>query len=182
MLLELDIAVFIKSSDDLDRTAERVFGVLGSAAQRGSDPQWGGDHYTASGLGFRGIFYPNAGEVYDPEFEGYQYGLEILSSFWCVELDTIDLEGPLSEYYARQLAFELNAETATMVLLETNEDGETFQFQAFRRNPQYRADQSPTVPKVFVIEERPVVVSFDEQEEDEDEWEDADVEGEETEV
>jgi hypothetical protein len=180
MLLELDIAVFIKSSEDLDRTAERVFGLLGSASQRGSDPEWGGDHYAASGLGFRAVFYPNTGDVYDPEFDAYQYGLEILSTFWCVELDTVDLEGPLSEYYARQLAFELNTETATMVLLETDEDGETFQFRAFRRNPQYRADQSPTTPKVFVIEERPVVVPFDE--EDEDEWEDADAEGEETEA
>jgi hypothetical protein len=95
----------------------------------------------------------------------------------------VDLEGPLSEYYARQLAFELNLETATMILLETDEDGETFEFRAFRRNPQYRADQSPTIPKVFMIEDRQVVVPFDdEQDEDEGEWEDADVEGEESEV
>jgi hypothetical protein len=98
-----------------------------------------------------------------------------------VELDTVDLEGPLSEYYARELAFELNAETATLILLETDEDGETFEFRAFRRNPQYRADQSPTTPKVFVVEEREVVVPFDEVEE-EDEWEEADAEGEESEV
>jgi hypothetical protein len=181
MLLELDIAVYIKSSDDLDRAAERIFGVLGSTPQRGSDPEWGGDHYTSSGLGFRAVFFPNDGDMYDPEFDGFEYGLEILSNFWCVELDTVDLEGPLSEYYARELAFELNAETATLILLETDEDGETFEFRAFRRNPQYRADQSPTTPKVFVVEEREVVVPFDEVEE-EDEWEEADAEGEESEV
>jgi hypothetical protein len=180
MLLELDIAVFLKSSDDLDRTAERVFGVLGSASQRSSDPEWGGDHYTASGLGFRAIFFSNAGDAYDPEFDGYQYGLEILSNFWCVELDTVDLEGPLSEYYAREIAFELNVETATMILLETDEEGETFEFRAFRRNPQYRVDQSPTTPKVFVIEERSVVIPFEE-DEGEEAWEDVDVEGEESE-
>jgi hypothetical protein len=179
MLLELDVAVYIKSSDDLDRAAERVFGVLGSASQRASDPEWGGDHYTAAGLGFRAVFYANSGDMLDPEFEHYQYGLEILSNFWCVELDTVDLEGPLSEYYARELAFELNTETATMVLLDTDEEGETFEFRAFRRNPQYRSDQSPTTPKVFVIEERAVEVPFDE---DDEQWEDADVAGEEPEV
>lgn len=181
MLLELDVAVFLKSSDDLDRTAERVFGVLGSSSQRSSDPEWGGDHYTASGLGFRAIFFSNTGDAYDPEFDGYQYGLEILSNFWCVELDTVDLEGPLSEYYAREIAFELNAETATMILLETNEEGETFEFRAFRRNPQYRVDQSPTTPKVFVIEERDVLIPF-EDDEDEEQWDEADAEGEESEA
>src|SRR5579884_1082754 len=108
MLSELDIAVYFKSSDDLDRTAERIFGVLGSTSQRASDPEWGGDHYTASGLGFRAVLYPNRDDMLDPEFEDYQYGLEILSNYWCVDLDTVDLEGPLSEYYARELAFELN--------------------------------------------------------------------------
>jgi hypothetical protein len=67
-----------------------------------------------------------------------------------------------------------------MILLETDEEGETFEFRAFRRNPQYRVDQSPTTPKVFVIEERTVVIPFEE-DEGEEAWEDVDVEGEESE-
>jgi hypothetical protein len=109
--------------------------------------------------------------VLDPEFEDYPYSLEISSQFWCVELDTLDLEGPLSEYYARQLAFELNVETATEILLETTEDSEIFEIRSYRRNPQYRLDQAPTTPKVFVIETRQVEVPFEEEEYEEEEIE-----------
>jgi hypothetical protein len=166
MLLELDISVYVKTSDNLDRAAERIFGVLGTAAERASDPEWGGDHYVGKGLGFRGYLFGNTGDMLDPEFEKYSVGLEIMSNFWCVELDAVDLEGPLSEYYARDLAYELNIETATMVLLETSEEGEIFQLRAFRRNPQYRVDAGPTIPKVFVIEEREVVIPFEDEEDD----------------
>jgi hypothetical protein len=127
--------------------------------------------YEATGLGFHAALYPNSGDLLDPEFESYQFGLEITSDFWCVELDTLDLEGPLSEYYARQLAFELDVETATEIFLESTEEAEVFEIRGYRRNPQYRLDQGPTTPKVFVVENRQVVRPF----EDED-WEDGEVE------
>jgi hypothetical protein len=107
-----------------------------------------------------------------------------MSHFWCAELDAIDVEGPLSEYYARQLAFDLDMETATEILLETTEDAKLYEIRAYRRNPQYRLDQAPTTPKVFVIASRQVEEPFEEEEaleeeageedevaEDEIEWE-----------
>jgi hypothetical protein len=169
MIAELDIVVFLKSDEDLERVAARVFAALGSAPEQATSDEWGGEHYTASGLGFRAVLFDHSGELLDPEFEDYQYGIEIMSEFWCVELDTVDLEGPLSEYYARQLAFDLNVETATEILLETTEDSEILEIRSFRRNPQYRLDQSPTTPKVFVVEQRQVEQPFDEVWEDEDE-------------
>jgi hypothetical protein len=171
MLAELDVVVFLKSHEDLNRTAERVFGALGSQYRPGESEELGGSYFESSGLGFQASLFANAGEVLDPEFEDYPYSLEISSQFWCVELDTLDLEGPLSEYYARQLAFELNVETATEILLETTEDSEIFEIRSYRRNPQYRLDQAPTTPKVFVIETRQVEVPFEEEEYEEEEIE-----------
>jgi hypothetical protein len=79
-------------------------------------------------------------------------------------MNTIEIEGPLSEYFARLLAFELDVETATEVLLEATEDSEIFEIRAFKRNPQYRLDQSPTTPKVFIVETRQVEETFDDEE------------------
>lgn len=166
MITELDIVVFLKSEEDLEGTAARVFSALGSTPERDSSEEWGGDYYSARGLGFRAVLFQHRDDLLDPEFEHYQYGLEIISDFWCVDLDTVDLEGPLSEYFARQLAFDLNVETATEILLETTEEAELLEIRSFRRNPQYRLDQSPTTPKVFVVEQRQVEQPF------EDEWED----------
>jgi hypothetical protein len=184
MLAGLDVVIFLKSHDDLERTATRVFGALKSQYQNGSSDEWGGDYYEASGLGFSAVLFANDGDVLDPEFEDYQYGLELMSQFWCAELDAIDVEGPLSEYYARQLAFDLDMETATEILLETTEDAKLYEIRAYRRNPQYRLDQAPTTPKVFVIASRQVEEPFEEEEaleeeageedevaEDEIEWE-----------
>lgn len=166
MLAELDVVVFLKSHDPLEQIAARLFGALKSPYQATAPDESGSSYFEASGLGFHALLFPNSEDMLDPEFEAYHYGLEITSHFWCVELDTSDLEGPLSEYFARQIAFELDVETATEVLLETTEESEIFEIRAFRRNPQYRFDQSPTTPKVFVIETRQVEESFDE----EDEW------------
>jgi hypothetical protein len=166
MLAELDVVVFLKSRDDLERMAARVFGVLKSSYQAAEPVESGVAAYEANGLGFHGLLYANSSEAADPEFEDYQFGLEISSGFWCVELDTIDLEGPLSEYFARQLAFELDVETATEILMETTEESEIFEIRSYRRNPQYRLDQAPTTPRVFVIETRQVEESFDEEEEE----------------
>lgn len=177
MLAELDVLVFLKSSEPFESVALRVFGALGSPYTPTTDDMENITGYEGSGLGFHALLFANQGETLDPEFEAYQYGLEISSAFWCVELDGLNLSDDLSEYYARQLAFELNTETATEVLLETTEESEIFEIRAYRRNPQYRLDQSPTTPKVFVIESRQVETAFDDEEE---EWdEDADVEDEE---
>ena len=166
MLAELDVVVFLRSNDDLARVAERVFGALASPYEETrADEQTDVPAYRASGLGFEAVLYPNEGDLLDPEFEEYGYSLEIMSQFWCVELDTVDLEGPLSEYYARQLAFDLDLETATELLLETTEEEEVFEIRAYRRNPQYRLDQAPTTPKVFVVETREYRQGFDEGEE-----------------
>ncbi|HEX6510626.1 MAG TPA: hypothetical protein VF221_23605 [Chloroflexota bacterium] len=167
MLAELDVMVFLKANEDLERTAERVFGALRStyAASTMEDTP-GVMYYEANGIGFHAALFPNSGDLLDPEFESYSYGLEITSHFWCADMDTLDLEGPLSEYFARMLAFELDVETATEILLETTEDSEIFEIRAYRRNPQYRLDQSPTTPKVFVVETRQVEESFDDEDED----------------
>jgi len=170
MLAELDVMVFIKSHDDLDRTAERVFGALKSEYQTATAEDSGDTYYQANGLGFRAALYPNTGDSLDPEFEQFGYGLEIASQFWCVELDNVELEGPLSEYYARQIAFELDLETGIEVLMDTTEESEVFEIRVFRRNPQYRLDQAPTTPKVFIIESRQVEEPFDE------DWEEGDLE------
>ncbi|MGH2442071.1 MAG: hypothetical protein ACRDFX_02760 [Chloroflexota bacterium] len=169
MLAELDVVVFLKTNDNLESVAEHVFGVLHTEYRPATQPESGATSFEASGLGFRAMLFPNSGDLVDPEFESYGCGIEITSNFWCVELDSVDIEGPLSEYYARQLAFELNVETATEVLLETTEDVEIFEIRAYRRNPQYRQDMSPTTPKVFVIETRQVEEAFDDEE---DTWED----------
>lgn len=171
MITELDVVVFLKSNDDLAGTAQRVFGALNTPTEAANAEEWGGEHYAASGLGFNAVVYRNSGDMQDPEFETYPYALEITSRFWCVELDTVDLEGPLSEYYARQLAFDLDMETATEILLDTTEEMEVSEIRAYRRNPQFRLDQGPTTPKVFVVETRQVQEPFDDEEEVEDEGE-----------
>src|SRR5579884_294254 len=160
MLAELDIAIFLQSDGDLAATAQRVFKALGSEPQSGHSEEWG-DHYAAAGLGFRAVLFRNEGEMLAPEFERYQYSLEIMSLFSDSELDPVDLEMPLSDYYARLLAFTLNVETATAVPVEIDEEREVFEVRAFKRNPNYRLDQGPTVPKVFVVETRELVEAFD---------------------
>ncbi|RDJ93134.1 RsmE family RNA methyltransferase, partial [Lacticaseibacillus rhamnosus] len=52
-------------------------------------------------------------DLLDPEFENYAYGLELTSHYWCADMNTGDMEVPLSEYFARLIAFELDIETAT---------------------------------------------------------------------
>ena len=173
MLAELDVVVFIKSSEPFDAAAARVFAVLRSPYEPTADEAGAITGYEGNGMGFHALFFTNTGETLDPEFEAYQYGLEISSLFWCVELDGLNLSDDLSEYFARQLAFELNTETATEVLLETTEESEVFEIRAYRRNPQYRLDQSPTTPRVFVIETRQVEADFDDEG---DEWDEDDEE------
>ncbi len=164
MLAELDVVIFLKSHDDLERTAALVFGAL-RAPYEASTMEDSPDvtFYEANGLGFHAALFSNANELLDPEFEQYSCGLEITSHFWCADMDTVDMEGPLSEYYARLLAFELDFESATEILLEATEESEIFEIRAFKRNPQYRLDQSPTTPKVFVVETRQVEESFDDE-------------------
>lgn len=174
MLAELDVVVFLRTQEPLDRVAERVFGSMRSQYEQVQPEDGGEPFYQSFGLGFQAQIFSNTGEVLDPEFESYPYALEISSSFWCVELDTLDLEGPLSEYFARKLAFELNIETGTEILLETTEESEIFEIRAYRRNPQFRFDQGPTVPKVFVIESRQVEESFEDKFLEEDEGDDLD--------
>src|SRR5436305_6407832 len=111
MLAELDVVIFLKSNDDLERTAALVFGALrtayeASAMESSSDVTF----YEANGLGFHAALFSNATELLDPEFEQYSCALQITSHFWCAYMDTVDMEGPLSEYYARLIAFELDIE------------------------------------------------------------------------
>lgn len=164
MLAGLDVVIFLKSNEDLARTADRVFGVLKSQYRAATSDEWGGEYYEAMGLGFTAVLFANTGETQYPAFEDFAYGLELMSNFWCVELDAIDVEGPLSEYYARQLAFDLDVETATEILLDTTEESEIFEYRSYRRNPQYRLDQAPTTPKVFVVETRQDEVPFEAEE------------------
>lgn len=174
MLAELEIVVFLKSHDNLSHVAERVFGTLDSAYELQEAEEWGGTYAEAGGLGFTAALFTNTGDMLDPEFDSYQFGLEITSNFWCIDLDEVDLEGPLSEYYARLLAFDLDLETASETLIETTEESKIYEIRAFRRNPQFRLDQAPTTPKVFVIETRQVEEPYEEEwnEDDEDEEED----------
>lgn len=171
MLAELDVLIFVKSGVDLQRTAQQVFGALNAAPEEAQLDGTSDPSYVARGLGLQAELYANTGEVLDPEFEEYRFALEISSQYWCVDLDTLDLERALSEYYARFLAFELSVETATEVFLETTEEAEVYEIRSFRRNPQYRLDQAPTTPKVFVVETREVVRPFEDAG-----WEEADEE------
>lgn len=173
MLVEMDVVIFLKSNDTLEGCAQRVFGAINTPYHAGTPDEDGVETFEGSGLGFEAMLYANSGDVLDPEFESYRYGLEITSQFWDIELDGLDIEGPLSEYFARLLAFELDMETATEMLVEATEESEIFEIRAFRRNPQYRLDQPPTAPKVFVIETRTVEEAFDDDDENE-EWSDID--------
>jgi len=173
MLAELDIVIFLKSDHDAERTAERVFGALGSGC-RTTTSDTGDTYYEASGLGFRAELTD-----YDPYVEyqslsSFNYELDIFSLFWCVDLDAISLEESLSEYFARHLAFELNMETASEVVLDTTEEVERLRVRVFRRNPQYRLDQAPTTPKVYIVEEHEREVPFDQDEYGEADGEDED--------
>jgi hypothetical protein len=168
MLAELDVVIFLKTHEDIERTAALVFGALrtpyeSSTMEEAPDVAF----YEANGLGFHAALFANANELLDPEFEPYSFGLEITSHFWCADMDTVDMESPLSEYFARLLAFDLDIETATEILLESTEDSEIYEIRAFKRNPQYRLDQSPTTPKVFVVETRQVEETFDDEDEEE---------------
>jgi hypothetical protein len=169
MLGELEVVVFIKSNDEFGTLAERVFGVLGSLSTEATAEELGGRYFQSTGMGFEAIFFSNTGEMLDPEFEAFPYGLEITSRYWCVDLDSIDLEGALSEYYSRLIAFDLGMETATEVLVETTEQSDVYEIRSYRRNPQFRLDQAPTTPKVFVVESRLVEDMFDEKNGDWDE-------------
>jgi hypothetical protein len=174
MLGELEVVVFVKSPESLDRVAERVFGALRMPCQEATAEEFGGLYYGAGGMGLQAALFAHTGEMLDPEFEAYHYGLEITSHYWCVDLDTIDLEGALSEYYARLLAFDLDLETATEILVETSEEAEIFEIRAYRRNPQFRLDQSPTTAKVFLVESRLVEDPFED--ESDESWEDDEIE------
>ncbi len=169
MLADLDVLIFIKSNDALDRLAERVFNALKSQSSRGTTEKYGEDSYWAEGLGFTAVLYPNSGDVQDVEFEEYGHSLEISSQFSCVELDAAGLEAALSEYFARLLAFDLNLETAVAVFLEEQGDVEVFERRAYSRNTQYRSDSGPTVPKVHVVETREFEIPIGEDQWDEDE-------------
>lgn len=173
MLSELDVLIFLKLGDDPERVASRVFGALGSQYASRTSEDYGPQSYSAEGLGFQAVLYPNTGEMRDEEFAEYGFALEITSQFSCVELDPIELEGQLSEYYSRLLAFDLNTETATAIFVEQEEDAEIFERRVYARNTQYRLDSGPTIPKVFVIETRELEVPLtDEEEAEEDEWDD----------
>jgi len=168
MLAELDVVVFLKMDDPIERAAERVSGSLGSQFRAGASEEWSGPTFEAAGLGLHATFFANQGDDSDPEYAGYHYGLEIVSQYWCVEMDAVDMESPLGEYFARKLAFDLDVETATELLLENTEDGDIMEVQAYRRNPQFRLDQMPTNPKVFVIETRQIERRYVELDDDQD--------------
>lgn len=160
MLSELDVAIFLKSNGDLSRVAARVFGALESQYTAGPS-EAGTESYETQGMGMKAVLYANAGEFQDPEFADYAFTLEITTGFTDVEFDQMDLEGLLGEYYARLLAFDLNLETATSIMVEDREDAEVLELRAFGRNTQYRSDSGPTVPKVHVIETREIEIPLD---------------------
>jgi hypothetical protein len=174
MLGELDIAIFLKTNDDLEQVARRVFTALGTAVEPGDNDDWEFDSYVGAGLGFTAVLYGNTGDMEDPEFSEYAFTLEIASQFWCPELDTVELEEPLSEYYARMLAFTLDLETAVAIAIDETDDAEIFEVRAFARNTQYRLDSGPTVARAIQVGTRRFEAPLDEGEDDQDEWEEVD--------
>jgi hypothetical protein len=170
MLAELDVLVFLKSSDALDRVAERVFAALHTEPTAAvMDEPAGLPYYEGQGMGLSATLYENAGEMLDPEFEDFGFALQITSDFWDVDLDPIDLESGLGEFYARKLSYELNLETATEIFIESTEEVEISEIRSFRRNPQYVPDSGPTVARVYTTEARQVERPFDDQEWDDEE-------------
>lgn len=175
MLTALDIVIFLKSRDDLGTVGPRVFGALGTPhAARSESEETGIPYIHATGLGFEAILSENTGDNLDPEFEEYDFALNITSQYADTDLDAFDLDEPLSEYFARLLAFELNTQTATEILVDTTEEAEVFDIRAYRRNPQYRPDSGPLIPRTGMVESRQVVEPFVEMDEEEDTYGDED--------
>ena len=162
MLAELNIVIFLKSNDDLERMAERVFGALGSVSNATVSDE-GDTYYEGSGLGFRAELFTYDPYIEYPALAAFAYELDIISRYWDPDLDAAALDDSLAEYYARELAFELNVETASEVPVETTDEYERLRVRIFRRNPQYRLDQAPTTPRVFLIEEHFRELPFNEE-------------------
>lgn len=175
MPTQFEILVYLKMSGDFEDVAQRAFGVLG-----GGDPvpeedaALGGDYFRLSALGLEATCFANRGEMEDEDFSDYPFGLGIVSTFVCPDLELGPAEGPLADYYARMLAFGLDVEVATSFYLGSQDGVDLYEIRAFRRNPQYVPDSGPMTQRVYIAERR--TVEYDSEAIDEDFEEDAAVE------
>lgn len=154
---QLEAVIYIKSHARLEEVAEVVFSALGGGEYTSeSDPSLGGDYYRLAAVGFEATAFANEGEMEDDDFADYPYGLSIVSTYMDPDLELAPVEAPLADYYARLLAFNLDAEVATSFYLGAQDGVDLYEIRGFRRNPQYTLDAGPTVQRVYITERRTV--------------------------
>ncbi len=156
MPTQFEVVVYLKTSAELEDLARRVFDSLGGDYALENEPSMGGDFYRLTSMGLEATLFSNVDEMLDEDFESYQYALSFVSTFVDPDFEVAPLEAPLAEYYARFLAFNLDAETATSFYLGTQDGIDLYEIRAFKRNPQYVMDAGITVPRVYMAERRTV--------------------------
>lgn len=167
MPAQFESVIYIKSHADLGETARMVFVALGGGDfVADTDPALGGDYYRLAALGLEGTVFGNQGEMEDEDFAGYPYGLGVVSTYVDPDLELAPAEGPLADYYARLLAFQLDLEAATSFYLGGQDGVDLYEIRAFRRNPQFMLDSGPTAQRVYVSERRTVEYDAEVAEED----------------
>jgi hypothetical protein len=154
---QFETVVYVKSRDNLEETARRIFSALGGGDfQADNDPALGGDYFRLSALGFEGTVFGNEGEMEDEDFAEFGYGFGIVTTYLDPDLEMGPAETPLAEYFAHMLAFQLDLEVATSVYVGPQEGVDVYEIRAFKRNPQFTLDAGPLAKRVYVSERRTV--------------------------
>lgn len=157
MSTQFESVIYIKAQTNLEEVARGVFASLGGGEYvTDNDPALGGEYYRLSALGLEGTVFANTADMEDEDFADYAYGLGIASTYIEPDLEFAPAESPLSEYYARLLAFNLDLEVATSFYLGGQDGIDLYEIRAFRRNPQYLLDSGPTTQRVYITERRTV--------------------------
>lgn len=181
MPTQFEVLLYVKLPLDIEAATQRVFGALGGGeAKQTIDENLGGECWRLEALGLQAALFANEGDMLDEDFPDFQYGLSVMSTFHCADIEMAPVEPPLADYYARLLAFYLDAETATSFYVGSHDGVDLYEVRSFRRNTQFRSDAGPTTPRVYVSERRTVEYASDESDANsDDEFEDTALEDEE---
>jgi hypothetical protein len=157
MPTQFETVVYIKAHAGHEEVARNVFGALGGGEfVSDEDPALGGEYYRLTALGLEATVFANEGDMEDEDFSDFHFGLGIASTYVDPDLELGPAESALSDYYARLLAFSLDAEVATSFYLGSQNGVDMYEIRAFRRNPQYTLDAGPTTQRVYITERRTV--------------------------
>jgi hypothetical protein len=157
MPTQFETVIYIKSHSELAEVAHNVFASLGGGEiMSENDPALGGDYFRVSALGLEGTVFANDGEMEDDDFAGYAFGLGVASTYVDPDLELAAAESALCDYFARLLAFSLDAEVATSFYLGGQDGVDLYEIRSFKRNPQFRPDSGPTTQRTYVSERRTV--------------------------